>query len=427
MDRGRTSETLTQTCLSQSKNRKRVVVKNDTIIIIGAGISGITTGLVLQLLGYSTVIYTEEKLEPEDFYLQGDPEFASRYPAASVIPHMVFTNRLESLFLQSQKIFYRLFENAFEGLTLHKHYEVFEFDRKHPAYLDCMFNVRELEGQNDLPRRSSAGRLYGWVFNCFFTDWPVYYPHLSRHYLEAGGEIRKRALSGEDIPELPAEIIINCSGLGSRRLFDDDVPHELGRGHLLYVRDAPIYRNQDGEVVSYNYTPTPEVYSGQDGDPVDVYWYPRQDGWILGGSRQFGTVDESGRWNGGKFDGETYERNGIAYPRQIWDLNRDILEQSYGLNLEKYGDVIALKGYRYIRSRNNGLRIESEEIEDRYVVHNYGHGGAGITLSWGAALEVVRILISDLNHMPADKKRTQKLNAGILPELHDIIESELEH
>ncbi len=37
--------------------------------------------------------------------------------------------------------------------------------------------------------------------------------------------------------------------------------------------------------------------------------------------------------------------------------------------------------------RTGTYRLEGEIIDDRLLVHNYGHGGAGITMSWGSALE----------------------------------------
>ena len=37
--------------------------------------------------------------------------------------------------------------------------------------------------------------------------------------------------------------------------------------------------------------------------------------------------------------------------------------------------------------RTGTFRLEGEVINDRLIVHNYGHGGAGITMSWGSALE----------------------------------------
>ena len=44
--------------------------------------------------------------------------------------------------------------------------------------------------------------------------------------------------------------------------------------------------------------------------------------------------------------------------------------------------------------RDQTYRLEHEVVGSKFVVHNYGHGGAGITLSWGCAHEVVDIVRS---------------------------------
>ena len=43
--------------------------------------------------------------------------------------------------------------------------------------------------------------------------------------------------------------------------------------------------------------------------------------------------------------------------------------------------------------RKSGVRLEAEKLsDDRTVLHNYGHGGSGFTLSWGCAREVLSLL-----------------------------------
>lgn len=43
-------------------------------------------------------------------------------------------------------------------------------------------------------------------------------------------------------------------------------------------------------------------------------------------------------------------------------------------------EVVGLRPYR-----PEGFRVEAERVGNKLLVHNYGHGGAGITLSWGTA------------------------------------------
>jgi D-amino-acid oxidase len=45
--------------------------------------------------------------------------------------------------------------------------------------------------------------------------------------------------------------------------------------------------------------------------------------------------------------------------------------------------------------RRSGVRLERDRLRDgRTVIHDYGHGGAGFTLSWGCAREVLEAATS---------------------------------
>ena len=49
-----------------------------------------------------------------------------------------------------------------------------------------------------------------------------------------------------------------------------------------------------------------------------------------------------------------------------------------------------------LRPSRSEVRLEVDRSDGRMVIHNYGHGGAGVTLSWGCADEVVD-LVSRMN------------------------------
>ncbi len=50
-------------------------------------------------------------------------------------------------------------------------------------------------------------------------------------------------------------------------------------------------------------------------------------------------------------------------------------------------ELVGLRPYR-----DQGYRVEAEKAGTKLIIHNYGHGGAGITLSWGTAVEAIDLL-----------------------------------
>lgn len=385
-----------------------IVESDKKIVVIGAGVSGITTALTLRLLGFDTEIYTDQtigQIEEKNAH----PDFASLFPSASVIPHSVYSTKLEELFKLSQATFYELRKLPFPGMTIHRHFEVFEFEPDQPDYSGWMMNFQDIEqlDSNAIPRRSNSQQLHGWLFDCLYADWPLYFPALNEVYKKIGGQISHQKVGRDEIGNLPAKIIINCSGTSSPQLFDDPVENQMIlRGHLLHQPNAPLITNDNGDIISYNYTPHASVYSDTNDEACDVYCYPRKDGWVLGGSRQTGNLQDR-EWDNIN-DENSCIVDGISCPRQIIDLNNEILKNSYNLSLNHTADLTSLVGYRYIRNKNEGLRLDHETISGKKIFHNYGHGGAGVSLSWGCALEIAS-QISDRHSVSLQKLIIEEL------------------
>src|SRR5512145_709050 len=60
--------------------------------------------------------------------------------------------------------------------------------------------------------------------------------------------------------------------------------------------------------------------------------------------------------------------------------------------------------------RPSGFRVEKEKLGRKIVVHNYGHGGGGITLSWGTS----HIAVEELFRDEPPEGRVAVLGAGAL-------------
>ena len=62
--------------------------------------------------------------------------------------------------------------------------------------------------------------------------------------------------------------------------------------------------------------------------------------------------------------------------------------------------------------RNGSYRLEAETMPGKFIIHNYGHGGAGITLSWGCAAKVREIV---QQHLAVGNNQTVAvLGAGVM-------------
>ncbi len=174
------------------------------------------------------------------------------------------------------------------------------------------------------------------------------------------------------------EFIVNCSGLGSRELARDAVSPL--RGALVRLRNTIGLR--EAHCVSHE---------SSDPDPYFVFILPRgEDRIVVGG------VAEENEW-------ETDLTLDHPRVREMWRRSLEFFPALAEAEIDKAEPVRA--GLRPFRPGNVRLEWES----DSSIIHNYGHGGSGVTFSWGCAQEILQRLgqksgmsVSVLSHESAE-------------------------
>lgn len=90
-----------------------------------------------------------------------------------------------------------------------------------------------------------------------------------------------------------------------------------------------------------------------------------------------------------------------------------------GINPRRHFAPVKVSRDRIIRElvglrpfRAEGFRVEAERVGEKLFIHNYGHGGAGITLSWGTASLAVDMLLEPTALPPKPRRRGRSHQAG---------------
>lgn len=427
------------------------------VTILGGGVIGVTTGIILNLHGYKTKIYTARRVDEVHPYKidERQPELASIHAAASIIPHSVNHPNEKDILSISQKFFHRLAFSGNFGVRMQRHYELHEYKPDMPEYARAVMNFTQLAKDgtswvNDpnIPRRKNAKQIYGWHFNAFFASVPIYMKRLYEMYEASRGSIvQKEIKSIEELKSINSEVIINCLGRWAVELFPEDKQYSsIHRGHMVKVDIHEVPHDHRGQYFSYNYSPDSSIYhrkvitpivKDEMKSPADVYFYPRSDGWLLGGSRQEGFPDIGADWNGEEISGERFKKPEWKFevPKAIWDLNRELILEITNPKIDIADDKYHSHSYIGYRFKTNPVRLKADDSDsnsNRFIIHNYGHGGAGYTLSWGSAFEVIKIIESEMGILSINKRQgfrkqtvtSSSVTQNMLSILEDLIKKE---
>lgn len=204
------------------------------------------------------------------------------------------------------------------------------------------------------PAELPAGARSGAVARLPMVDGRAFLPWLERQCLYSGVEFAMSRL--ESLDEFDDGVIVVAAGLSSPRLLGDaDLNPSLGQ--VVHLRDPGLTR----------WLVDDELPEGM------VYVLPHGDRVICGGTDvPWGSADEPKPDPDPQIEAAILDRCRAAVPELA---DAPVVGRATGL-----------------RPVSNAVRLEARHDRGRTVISNYGHGGAGITLSWGCAEEVARMV-----------------------------------
>ena len=309
----------------------------ERIAIIGAGVSGLTCGVLFAERGCRTAIFAKEVGQ----------QTTSGAAAAGWFPyHVEPAERVIPLALETYQVLLDLARFPETGVSIIESRQFLrtgEIEIPNWAIpLGASVIPSEVEG-------SLKSFKSGFSLRVPLMDTTIYLDYLANRFRKAGGEINAN-VRFEKLEDVDAnfELVINCVGIGARELVQD-VDLEPHRGQVAIM---PRIEGLSCAIVC-------------DDEPL-MYAIPRTNDCVFGGTNEVSD-------------------NLAADPATTVQI---VAECCHVLNIDEPRVIAERVGLRPFRK--SGVRLERDRLRDgRTVIHNYGHGGAGFTLSWGCAREVL--------------------------------------
>ena len=321
--------------------RAGVTTASPDVLVIGAGVCGLSTAIVLLDAGLAVEVYA------------ADPPHRTTSAAAGALwgPHLVGSDqRIGPWATRTLDRFLALAAEPAAGITDMPGLVAAPGDPDHGAREPPPFTTGAGQARSVAPEDLPPGFATGWRYAAPVVSMPAYLDYLLSELLAKGGQLRLgRALRtlDEAQEQSAARAIVNCTGLGARDLVPD--------AGLTPVR---------GQVVIVANPGLTEFFVGERADPAEVtYIFPHGPLAVLGGTQEHGAASL-------RPDRSTADKI-VAACAAVEPRLADA---------QVIGHRVGLRPVRAL------VRLETQALGDeRHLVHNYGHGGAGVTLSWGCA------------------------------------------
>ncbi|GJE92674.1 FAD dependent oxidoreductase [Phanerochaete sordida] len=374
--------------------------RNSHIVIIGGGVTGLTTAWALLDAGFTVTVVSDRWASAEDPITSQIAGALWEWPPAVCGSHTSAASleRSKGWCMTSYRAFSALSttfqargEKVGHGIRLRV--ANFLFDRPARCNAEDYKKILEIEEaeipgfMHDpvLPMRHAIGRNCG-IVDAYrhispVIDTDAYMVWLRQLVGNKGGRLVTHHISGslleqeDDILAMfRANIIINAAGLAASEAAEDPTVHPLRGALIRVVNDGTKFRKLDEAiVVAYD-------EAKRDDDGGIVFILPRNDTTLLlGGLAQpnESSLDLT-------LDSPEVRRMRARCERFLPGLEHADLDPHAPL-------VQALRP-----ARRENVRVEREprrksDGSQSRIVHSYGHGGSGFTLSFGCAGDVLQL------------------------------------
>lgn len=233
--------------------------------VLGCGCVGLATARLLQDRGAHVTIYARELPPHTTSNIAG-----GQWGPASVVDYGKRTPAWDAQFSKAAFLSHRTYQNLVGDEYGVKWLPNYRLSEKPTDYTPLSLS-EAVEVVNQGPAESPFPGYYARRYQTMMIEPAHYLRRLEDEFYLAGGRIEVRFLESlEALQDIPEEIIVNCTGLGSRELFGDKELIPV-RGQLSVLLPQPE--------IDYAYI--------ADG----FYMFPRRDGVILGGT--YGKGQES--------------------------------------------------------------------------------------------------------------------------------------